>query len=235
MASGCTSTAPTGHRRSAQHSLRTRAPRASRGDSLTLDPHKWLYVPVEAGLVLVRDGSAMRDAFASSRPICARRVIADGVGGPPWFSEYGFQQTRAFRALKVWMALKHRGLDGYARAIDHDIGLAERLAARVQAEEELELWQPQSLSIVCFRHIPRGKGLEREALNAHNRAVLQRLQLGGRAFLSGTVLDDVFWLRACFVNPGSTAEDVDELVRLVCEIASATNPRHPGPDESACA
>ena len=80
-----------------------------------IDPHKWLYVPVEAGLALVRDGEAMRDTFSLVPPYIRTEGNPGGVYGLPWFSEYGFQQTRAFRALKVWMALKHHGLDRLRR------------------------------------------------------------------------------------------------------------------------
>ncbi|HEY7355723.1 MAG TPA: aminotransferase class V-fold PLP-dependent enzyme [Ktedonobacterales bacterium] len=83
-------------------------------DSLALDPHKWLSIPVEAGLVLVRDGQAMRDTFSLVPEYLRLEGDARGVNGPPWFSEYGFQQTRGFRALKVWMSLKYYGLAGYA-------------------------------------------------------------------------------------------------------------------------
>src|SRR5262249_33100977 len=90
-------------------------------DSIALDPHKWLYVPVEAGLVLVRDAGAMRDAFSLVPPYLRTDGNPEGVAGPPWFSEYGIQQTRGFRALKVWMCIKQWGLDGYAKAIERNI------------------------------------------------------------------------------------------------------------------
>ena len=182
-----------------------------RADSLALDPHKWLYVPVEAGLVLVRDGAAMRSAFSLVPPYLRTDDDPHGVGGPPWFSEFGLQQTRGFRALKVWMCLKHVGLEGYGRSIDRDIALAERLAERVRREARLEILEPQSLSIVCFRRKYDGD------VDALNRELLRAIQLSGRAFLSGTVIDGVFWLRACFVNPRTRDEDVDALVEAVLE------------------
>lgn len=180
-----------------------------RADSLALDPHKWLYVPVEAGLVLVRDGAAMRSTFSLVPPYLRTDDDPHGVGGPPWFSEFGLQQTRGFRALKVWMCLKHVGLEGYGRSIDRDIALAERLADRVRREPLLEILEPQSLSIVCFRRKFDGDA------DARNRELLRAVQLGGRAFLSGTVIDAGFWLRACFVNPRTREEDVDALVEAV--------------------
>jgi aromatic-L-amino-acid/L-tryptophan decarboxylase len=187
----------------------------TRADSIALDPHKWLYVPVEAGIVLVRDGEAMRSAFSLVPPYLRTDGSTTGVGGLTWLSEYGFQQTRGFRALKVWMALKHHGLDGYRKAIDKDIALAEHLAARVRAAPELELHEPQSLSIVCFRYVPPGTRPERTVLNQVNKTLCEEIQLGGKAFVSSTVMDDQFWLRACIVNFRTQPDDIDALVELV--------------------
>lgn len=189
-------------------------------DSLALDPHKWLYVPIEAGLVLVREGRRLREAFSLVPPYLRTEDDAEGVGGLPWLSEYGFQQSRGFRALKVWMTMKYYGTDGYAAAIDHDIELAAYLAAQVAADPTLELMAPPSLSIVCFRYRPR-EGADAGALDALNRKLLQRLQLGGRAFLSSTVLRGRFVLRACIVNPLSTARDIDLLLDTVKAIGAA--------------
>ena len=189
----------------------------ARADSIALDPHKWLYVPVEAGIVLVRDGEAMRGAFSLVPPYLRTDGSTTGVGGPTWLSEYGFQQTRGFRALKVWMALKHHGLNGYKQAIEKDIALAEHLAERVRQAPELELAEPQSLSIVCFRYVPSGARSDRSALNALNKALVEEIQLGGKAFLSSTVMDENFWLRACIVNFRTQREDIDALVQVVRE------------------
>jgi aromatic-L-amino-acid/L-tryptophan decarboxylase len=187
----------------------------SRCDSLALDPHKWLYVPVEAGLVLVRDAQAMRSAFSLVPPYLRTDGNPSGVGGLPWFSEYGFQQTRGFRALKVWMALKHRGLDGYRAAIDHDIELARRLADAVRQTPDLELFEPQGLSVVCFRYASPSSDKDLPAANALNQRILEKIQLGGEAFLSGTVVGGKFWLRACIVNHRATSADIDALVAIV--------------------
>jgi aromatic-L-amino-acid decarboxylase len=183
-----------------------------RADSLALDPHKWLYVPVEAGLVLVRDAEAMRAAFSLVPPYLR---TPEGIGGLPWFSEYGFQQTRAFRALKVWMALLYHGRSGYRAAIDRDIALAGVLASSLRAAGDCEICEPQSLSIVCFRYAPPALRHDGPALDALNRRVLERIQLGGSAFLTSTILDGVFWLRACIVNPRARAADLRQLVALV--------------------
>jgi glutamate/tyrosine decarboxylase-like PLP-dependent enzyme len=171
----------------------------NRADSLAVDPHKWLSVPVESGLILVRDAGLMRDTFSLVPPYLR-------TDDEPWLSEYGIQQTRGFRALKTWMALRYHGVEGYAQRIAHDCALAARLAELVRSRPELELWEPTSLSIVCFRF----KGSDER-----NRAALRTIQLGGQAFLSSTILDGRFWLRACFVNHLTTEDDVDRLVEIV--------------------
>lgn len=138
-----------------------------------------------------------------------------GVGGLPWLSEFGFQQTRGFRALKVWMALKYHGLTGYREAIEHDLEMAAYLADGVRAAPDLELLEPPSLSIVCFRYAPAADRPDRDAINALNQRVVETVQLGGQAFLSSTVLDGQFWLRACVVNPRTRRDDIDVLIRAV--------------------
>jgi glutamate/tyrosine decarboxylase-like PLP-dependent enzyme len=192
----------------------------ARADSVALDPHKWLYVPVEAGAVLVRDAAAMREAFSLVPPYLRTDGSPEGVGGLPWFSEYGFQQTRGFRALKVWMALKHRGTDGYGASIDHDIGLAERLASLVREAPDLELWEPQSLSIVCFRYVPAAPAGDAATLDALNLGLATAVQLGGRAFVSTTTLDGRLFLRACILNPRASADDIAFLVEHMREVGA---------------
>jgi aromatic-L-amino-acid decarboxylase len=192
----------------------------TRADSIALDPHKWLYIPVEAGLVLVREGSILRQTFSLVPPYLQTEGRPEGVGGLPWFSEYGFQQTRAFRALKVWMALRYHGLSGYRAAIEKDIALAEYLASLLSRNDEFEIFAPQSLSIVCFRYAPLGMSGDEQVLDAINKKILESIQLGGEAFLSSTVMDDKFWLRACVVNARATQADIDVLYNAVCHTAS---------------
>ena len=101
----------------------------ARADSVAIDPHKWLYVPVDAGLVLVKDALAMRDAFSLVPPYLRTDDDVHGVQGPPWFSEFSAEQTRPFRALKVWAALRYFGIEGYRTLIEHDLALARYLCA----------------------------------------------------------------------------------------------------------
>ena len=192
----------------------------AKADSVALDPHKWLFVPVEAGLVFVRDAEAMRSAFSLVPPYLRTDGRMTGVGGPTWFSEFGFQQTRGFRALKVWMAMKAFGLAGYKAAIDENLALAAYLADLVRRSPDLELTAPPGLSVVCFRL--RGPlGDDEAGIAALNRSVLDRLQLGGEAFLSGTELRGRFTLRACIVNFRSTRQDIDRMLHAVRELAAA--------------
>ncbi len=188
-------------------------------DSLALDAHKWLYVPYDCGAVFVRDAELMRDAFSFVPPYLRESADPDGVSWLPWLSEYGLEQTRAFRALKLWMALAYHGRVGYTEAIGRDIDHAERLAAMVRERPGLEL-VAHSLSIVCLRCVPPDPVSEDE-LDAFNQRVLRALQLGGEAFLSSTVLDDRFVLRACFVNPRTREEDLARVIEAIERAAAA--------------
>ena len=181
----------------------------AQADSLGLDAHKWLYAPVDAGLVLVRDGGAARDTFSLVPPYLRTGGDEDGLGGPPWFSEYGLEQTRPFRALKVWLQLRHLGRAGYRDLIARDLALAARLRRTLARAGDFEVLG-SGLSVVCFRHRPPGLG--DEELDAHNQALLAAVQLGGRAFLAGTRVDGAFALRACLVNPLMTAADLDAIL-----------------------
>jgi aromatic-L-amino-acid/L-tryptophan decarboxylase len=188
-----------------------------RADSVGIDAHKWMYVPVDAGMVLIRSAKLMRDTFSLVPPYLRSDDDRHGVQGPPWLSEFGSEQTRPFRALKVWMALRYFGTSGYAQLIAHDIAMARLLAEHVRAAAELELREPQGLSIVCFRAVPAALEGDEEAINTLNQRVLASLQLGGKAFLSGTVLDGRSWLRACIVNPGTMPEDIDAVLGKVLD------------------
>jgi aromatic-L-amino-acid/L-tryptophan decarboxylase len=183
----------------------------TRADSIAVDPHKWLYIPVEAGLVLVRDGTILRQTFSLVPPYLQTEGGPDGVGGLPWFSEYGFQQTRAFRALKIWMALRYHGLEGYRSSITKDLALASYLKSLLQRDRNIEVLTPQYLSIVCFRFSPPSLAADLDALNSVNKRILERIQLGGEVFLSSTLIDEKFWLRACIVNHRASMADIDRV------------------------
>lgn len=186
-------------------------------DSLALDPHKWLSAPIEAGCVLVREPQHLLDAFSQRPPYYG--TPGDGEG--PNFHELGPQNTRGFRALKVWLALRMAGRDGYRQMIGDDIALARRLHARVRATPRLEAG-PGGLSVATLRYRPDAPGLHDEAaLDTLNRRLLDRLQRDGRAYLSPAVVDGRYWLRACIVNFRTGTEQVDALPALVVELGDA--------------
>jgi glutamate/tyrosine decarboxylase-like PLP-dependent enzyme len=159
----------------------------------------------------------MRDAFSLVPPYIRTEGNSAGVLGLPWFSEYGFQQTRGFRALKVWMALKFYGVEGYTRSIERDLLLANRFADRVRQSDKLELVTEPSLSIVCFRFAPTSLLGDEEKLDHLNKRLLETIQLGGQAFLSSTTVRGVFCLRACIINHRSAESDIDFVVKHVEE------------------
>lgn len=178
-----------------------------RADSIAVDPHKWMYVPIECGCALVRDGEAMRAAFSVLPPYLRDdRAL-------PWFSEFGIQQTRSFRALKLWMVMQQIGLDGYRALIQRDIDLSQALQAKIRARSDFELCADGPLSICCFLYHPAGV----RDLSALNRALLTRVQADGRVFLTGTELDGRYVLRVCIVNFRTIEDDLDFLLDVITE------------------
>lgn len=196
-----------------------------RADSLALDPHKWLSVPVECGCALVRDGRLLRNAWSLVPPYL-RTEEGKGFGGLPWYSEYGFQQTRGFRALKLWMTLQHLGRNGVAALVGRHVALARRMATLVDRAPDLERVAPVELSVVCFRYAPSGAHADAGRLDALNKRLVERIQSDGRTFLTGTVLRGRFALRACVLHYDTTEADVDALIDVVRETGArlATEP-----------
>jgi glutamate/tyrosine decarboxylase-like PLP-dependent enzyme len=186
----------------------------ARADSLALDPHKWLSVPVECGCVLVRDSQLLRDTF-SFVPSYLRTEEGKGFGGLPWFSEYGFQQTRGFRALKLWLVLQQLGRSGVQRHLARHLALARTLADLVDAAPDLERLAPVELSIVCFRFVPPGADGDPAATDALNKGIMEMVQAEGRAFLTNTTVGERFALRACVLHYGTTESDLELLVSEV--------------------
>ena len=191
----------------------------ARVDSLALDPHKWLSVPVECGAVLVRDGQGLRDTFSFVPPYL-RTEEGKGFGGLPWFAEYGFQQTRGFRALKLWLVLQQLGRDGVQRHLAHHLALARTLADMVDAAPDLERLAPVELSIVCFRYVPSGARVDTAAVDLLNKRIMETVQAEGRAFLTNTTLAGRFALRACVLHYGTTESDLEALVSIVRDVGA---------------
>jgi glutamate/tyrosine decarboxylase-like PLP-dependent enzyme len=191
-------------------------------DSIAVDPHKWLYAPLEAGCSLVRDPEALRAAFAYHPPYYHFEERATN------YVDYGPQNSRGFRALKVWLALRHVGASGYRRMIGDDIRLSRAMADAVRRHAELE-FVTQSLSITTFRFIPldvrpqAGKPDAERYLDALNRELLDRLQRGGEAFVSNAVIAGRYVLRACIVNFHTTQADVEALPEIVARAGRAVD------------
>jgi aromatic-L-amino-acid decarboxylase len=188
-----------------------------RADSIALDLHKWMHIPFEAGCVLIRDASAHRDSFALVPEYLQREEEGRGMAsGSIWFSDYGLQLTRQFRALKVWMSIKEHGLDRFGRMIARNVEQARYLGRLVEQTEQLERVAPISLDIVCFRYNPGG--LDDEALSQLNQALLVELQESGVAAPSCTTLNGVYCLRVAISNHRSRFEDFDALVEAILRI-----------------
>ncbi|HEX8706825.1 MAG TPA: pyridoxal-dependent decarboxylase [Pyrinomonadaceae bacterium] len=189
-----------------------------RADSLAFDLHKWMYVPYEAGCVLVRHADEHHRAFSAAGAYLshAERGLS---GGALWFSEYGVQLSRGFRALKIWMSLKEHGIEKYGRLVQQNVEQARYLAALVKAEDgELELLAPVPLNIVCFRYRDARAAQQQSQLNRLNEELLARLQESGIAAPSSTVLDGSYALRVAITNHRSRREDFDLLVGKVLEL-----------------
>jgi glutamate/tyrosine decarboxylase-like PLP-dependent enzyme len=191
-------------------------------DSVAVDPHKWLYAPLEAGCALVRDPERLRNAFAYHPPYYHFDERATN------FVDYGPQNSRGFRALKVWLALKQVGAAGYRRMIADDIALARAMAAAVDGNGELQLIT-QDLSITTFRYVPAdfrsriGDEAAERRLDALNRVILDRVQHGGEAFVSNAVVRGSYVLRACIVNFHTTQADVESMLQTVVRVGRSAD------------
>ncbi len=183
-------------------------------DSLAFDLHKWMYLPFEAGCVLVRDAAVQRAAFALT-PSYLRPVGRGPAAGPMEFADVGVDLSRGFRALRVWMSLRHHGSDTFGRLIGQNIEQARYLAARIDAEQELELLAPVAMNVVCFRYVPTGPTRAGDALDALNTEVLLRLQESGVAVPSSTSIGGRFAIRVAITNHRSRRADFDLLVSEV--------------------
>jgi len=182
-------------------------------DSIAIDPHKWLYSPLEAGCTLVKDPEALTDAF-SFHPVYYN---FEGEDEPQTnFYEHGFQNSRGFRSLKVWLGLRQMGTEGHIQMISEDIQLAKRLFKLLDEYEEIETFT-QNLSITTFRYKPAGvdSNTEQEYLNQLNQSLLNRLQAGGEVFPSNAVLNGNFLLRVCIVNFRTRFSDIESLPAII--------------------
>lgn len=176
-------------------------------DSLSLDPHKWLYQPVDCAALLYRAPAAARAAFSQTGEY-ARALSSDPLEAFSFFEE-SIELSRRFRALKLWLSLRYHGAEAFRTAIRSDLQHASDLARIVRGTAELELMAPVELSAVCFRY---RAGVAEGDLDRLNAAILKRLIERGRVYLSNASIAGRFALRACFVNHRTTDSDVAEIV-----------------------
>lgn len=186
-------------------------------DSIAVDPHKWLYAPLETGCALVRQPESLRNAFTYHPPYY---YFAERTTN---YVDYGPQNSRGFRALKVWLAFQHAGAAGYRSTIAEDMALSRAMATAITRHSELELFT-QALSIATFRYVPKdlrsvsGDPATEKHLDALNRTLLERIQNSGEAFVSNAVIGGRYVLRACIVNLHTTTADVEALPETVASI-----------------
>ena len=199
-----------------------------RADSISLDPHKWLYLPVDCGCVLYRDPAAARSTFAHDADYT--RVMNAGSDESFAFWDYGPELSRRFRALKVWMLLRGVGTRQLGAAIEKDIACAHHLETLVKASDDFEMLAPVELSIFCFRYRPPrfkdrlcGPGPDRPAaeaeLDALNERLLLELQRDGSSYLSNALIGGRFSLRGCVLNYRTTLQDMETLLADLRRVA----------------
>jgi aromatic-L-amino-acid decarboxylase len=195
-------------------------------DSISLDPHKWLYQPLDCGCLLYRSSEAAQKAFSHSGDY-TRALSVDPIEGFAFFEE-SLELSRRFRALKLWLSLRYHGLAAFRESIRKDLAHAHHLAEAIKAEPQLELTGTGDLSAVCFRY--RGaSGIDEAELNPLNASILKRTQKRGRVYLSNATLAGKFCLRACIVNHRTRDSDIDAIVPEVLtatrELAAPENTR----------
>jgi aromatic-L-amino-acid decarboxylase len=183
-----------------------------RADSLAFDLHKWMYMPYEVGCALVRFPEHHRDTFGFGAEYLKSQTRGL-AGGPEWFSHYGLELSRGFRALKVWFSLKEHGLQTYRSLVEQNVSQVRYLGEMIAGDRRLELLAPIPLNVVCFRY--RGDLEDEASLKNVNQEILLRLQETGIAAPSATVIGERFAIRVANVNHRTRREDFEILVREV--------------------
>jgi glutamate/tyrosine decarboxylase-like PLP-dependent enzyme len=183
-----------------------------RADSISLDAHKWLYQPFEAGCVMVRDVATLVRAFSVNPDYLQDTKLGlEQVN----FADRGYQLTRSFRALKVWMSIQTFGLARFRAAIGRTIELADEAGDLVRRTPGLELLSPPSLGVLCFRYRPEGAAWSEEKLAQLNESIQARIIDSGTAMISSTRLRGAWSLRLCILSHQTTWDDVRETLEHV--------------------
>jgi glutamate/tyrosine decarboxylase-like PLP-dependent enzyme len=184
----------------------------SLADSISLDPHKWLYQPTGCGCLLYRDPADARRAFSHSAEY-ARTLSSDAIEGFAFFEE-SIELSRPFRALSLWLSLRYHGLRAFQESIREDLRLAQVLADAIDSEPDLERLAPVALSAVCFRYAGPASNLD-----TLNTRILDRVIRRGRVYISNASIYGAFALRACIVNHRTAEDDVRAIVSEVLAAA----------------
>ena len=195
--------------------LRPRLAGIERADSVAFDLHKWMHVPYDAGCVLMRDAEAHRTTFSADRNYLSRFERGTGAGNP-WFTDFGPELSRGFRALKVWVTLRTHGLDRLGAMVEKNCEQAAWLAARIKESESFHLAAPTSLNIVCFQaEVPGGVRIDSDELN---REILMRVQERGIAVPSSAEIDGRLCIRVNITNHRTRREDLEIFLAAIEEI-----------------
>src|SRR5205809_163609 len=187
-------------------------------DSIALDPHKWLYLPVDVGCVIYRSPEIARAAFAHDAEYT--RIIGEEADEAFAFWDYGPELSRRFRALKVWMLLKGVGLESLSAAIESNLACARYFESIVRESDDFEMIAPVELSIFCFRHVPiQLRSESDQAIDGFNERLLVALQRDGSSYLSNATLGGRFALRGCVLNYRTSLRDMEILVEDLRRVA----------------
>jgi aromatic-L-amino-acid/L-tryptophan decarboxylase len=184
-------------------------------DSVALDPHKWLYLPVGCGCVLYKDPATARAAFAHGADYTRTIGLANDEAFAFW--DYGPELTRPFRALDLWMLIKFAGTERLGQAIEGNIACAKYFEELVKASDDFEMIAPVELSIFCFRYVPKGFTGD---LDAFNESLLVKVQRAGSTYLSNAKVRGRFALRGCVLNYRTTKGDMQ---RVLDDVRAAAN------------
>ena len=191
----------------------------SEADSIALDPHKWLYNPLEAGCTLVKNPQHLIDTY-SSHPEYYNFTNNEEEFAQNYY-EYGLQNSRGFRALKVWLTLQQVGRSGYEKMINEDIELSKYLFELAEKHAELDAVS-NNLSITTFRYVPLDCKEDNDYLNKINEEILNEIQTGGELFLSNAIVNEMYCLRACFVNFRTSQKDIREIIDIIIRVGKKT-------------
>ncbi|MCY6483293.1 aminotransferase class I/II-fold pyridoxal phosphate-dependent enzyme [Clostridium aestuarii] len=180
-----------------------------KADSISTDPHKWFFIPVEAGCVLIKKREHLYNTYKTADKNFNKEE-------PIEYMNYGIQFTRMSRALKIWFAFRTYGLDKIANIVNQNIDLAQELTQKINGSKNWELLAPTQTSAVCFRYIPN-LNLTNEELNKLQHKILNELEKSGKAFIAPAVINGNVAMRTCFANHRTSYEDLNFIFKTLSE------------------